>query len=238
MEHNIMKGVIQAFTLIGILTAAPLPAFAIGDCTQWADQVTSSVSIGDSVTAETHTVYCEQYGSDAGAKTLADAKLLGWDSSYLKITRTWPTNMTLGLVGFDQAFEGGGFDARVIETEFEDSSVIAVQQTHLSASNISHEVVIIQLGWLTMDTLGLVKQPLNMYQANNRNGSESDIVGFYKNSSGDTLIDTLAPDINNDKVCNACRKYNVVSMGFSGDSFTQVSIRPFDVDTYNQQTGE
>ena len=196
------------------------------------------MSIGDSVLAETHTVYCEQYGSDAGAKTLADAKLLGWDSSYLKITRTWPINLILGLVGFDQAFEGGRFDARVIETEFEDSSVIGIQQTRRGASNISHEVVIIQIGWLTMDTLGLVKQPLNMYQANNRNGSESDIAGFYKNSAGNTLIDTLAPDINNDKVCNACRKYNVVSMGLYGDSFTQVSTRPFDIDTYVQQIVE
>jgi len=233
-----MKGVIQACTLIGILTAAPIPAFALGDCTQWADEVTSSMSIGGSAIAETHTVYCEQYGSDAGAKTLADAKLLGWDSSYLKITRTWPTNMTLGLVGFDQAFEGDGFDARIIEAEFEDTSAIAVQQTHHSSSNISHEVVIIQIGWFTIDTMGLVKQPINMYQANNRNGSESDIVGFYKNNYGDTLIDTLAPDINNDKACNACRKYNVVSMGLDGDLFTQVSTRPFDIDTYNQQTGE
>ena len=233
-----MKDVMHAFTLIGILTAAPIPALAIGDCTQWADEVTSSMSISDSVIAETHTVYCEQYGSDAGAKTLAKAKLLGWDSSYLKITRTWPINMTLGVVCFDLDFEGGVFDARVIETEFEDSSIIAVQQTRRSASNISHEVIILQIGWLTMDTMGIVKQPINMYQANNRNGSESEIVGFYKNSAGDTLIDTLAPDINNDKVCNACRKYNVVSMGLDDDLFTQVSIRPFDIDTYSQQTGE
>ena len=42
--------------------------------------------------------------------------------------------------------------------------------------------------------IGVIRSPLNKYQANNRNGSEQEVDGFYKDSNGNFLIDRLTDE--------------------------------------------
>ena len=42
--------------------------------------------------------------------------------------------------------------------------------------------------------IGVIQSPLNKYQVNNRNGSEHEVDGFYKDSNGNFLIDRLTDE--------------------------------------------
>ena len=58
--------------------------------------------------------------------------------------------------------------------------------------------------------------------------------GFYINDNGDFLIDRLVNQSKDGSSSNASRKWNVETLKLIGDSFKSVSIRDYDVRTYER----
>ena len=99
------------------------------------------------------------------------------------------------------------------------------------ASNNYHSYVIYST-FPKLKKIAVIERPLNKYQANKRQGSERSVDGFYVNHNGDFLIDRLVNQSKDGSSSNASRKWNVETLKLIGDSFKSVSIRDYDVRTY------
>ena len=86
--------------------------------------------------------------------------------------------------------------------------------------------------------IGKVKQPINKYQANNREGSEATVVGIYKNKNGDYFIDKITSEGTEIASCNACQKYNVETLQITDKGLVSVSLRDFEIETYKPYSKE
>ena len=101
------------------------------------------------------------------------------------------------------------------------------------ASNNYHSYVIYST-FPKLKKIAVIERPLNKYQANKRQGSERSVDGFYINDNGDFLIDRLVNQSKDGSSSNANRKWNVETLKLVGDSFKSVSIRDYDVRTYER----
>ena len=102
-----------------------------------------------------------------------------------------------------------------------------------SASNNHHSYVIYST-LPKLKKIAVIERPLNKYQANKRKGSERSVDGFYISDNGDFLIDRLVNQSKDGSSSNANRKWNVETLKLVGDSFKSVSIRDYDVRTYER----
>ena len=102
-----------------------------------------------------------------------------------------------------------------------------------SASNNHHSYVIYST-LPKLKKIAVIERPLNKYQANKRKGSERSVDGFYISDNGDFLIDRLVNQSKDGSSSNASRKWNVETLKLVGDSFKSVSIRDYDVRTYER----
>lgn len=82
--------------------------------------------------------------------------------------------------------------------------------------------------------IGQINQPLNKYQANNRNGSEAIVEGVYRGKDKKWYVDRLTTKGTKTASCNACQEYNVETLEITDDGVNSVNIRPFDIETYKQ----
>ena len=101
------------------------------------------------------------------------------------------------------------------------------------ASNNYHSYVIYST-FPKLKKIAVIERPLNKYQANKRKGSERSVDGFYINDNGDFLIDRLVNQSKDGSSSNASRNFNVETLKLIGDSFKSVSIRDYDVRTYER----
>ena len=101
------------------------------------------------------------------------------------------------------------------------------------ASNNHHSYVIYST-LPKLKKIAVIERPLNKYQANKRKGSERSVDGFYISDNGDFLIDRLVNQSKDGRSSNANRKWNVETLKLVGDSFKSVSIRDYDVRTYER----
>ena len=101
------------------------------------------------------------------------------------------------------------------------------------ASNNYHSYVIYST-FPKLKKIAVIEPPLNKYQANKRQGSERSVDGFYINDNGDFLIDRLVNQSKDGSSSNASRNFNVETLKLIGDSFKSVSIRDYDVRTYER----
>ena len=101
------------------------------------------------------------------------------------------------------------------------------------ASNNYHSYVIYST-FPKLKKIAVIERPLNKYQANKRQGSERSVDGFYINDNGDFLIDRLVNQSKDGSSSNASRNFNVETLKLIGDSFKSVSIRDYDVRTYER----
>jgi len=101
------------------------------------------------------------------------------------------------------------------------------------ASNNYHSYVIYST-FPKLKKIAVIERPLNKYQENKRQGSERSVDGFYINDNGDFLIDRLVNQSKDGSSSNASRKWNVETLKLIGDSFKSVSIRDYDVRTYER----
>ena len=84
--------------------------------------------------------------------------------------------------------------------------------------------------------IGIVADPLNKYQANNRNGLESVVEGIYKDSNGNYLIDKITTKGTKTAKCNACQEYNVETLQITQEGIISINVRPFNIETYKPFT--
>ena len=101
------------------------------------------------------------------------------------------------------------------------------------ASNNYHSYVIYST-LPKLKKIAVIERPLNKFQANKRNGSERSVDGFYINEDGDFLIDRLVNQSVDGSSSHASRKWNVETLKLVGDHFNSVSIRDYDVETYER----
>ena len=101
------------------------------------------------------------------------------------------------------------------------------------ASNNYHSYVIYST-LPKLKKIAVIERPLNKYQANKRKGSERSVDGFYRNDNGDFLIDRLVNQSVDGSSSNASRKWNVETLKLVGDDFKSVSIRDYDIQTYQR----
>jgi len=105
---------------------------------------------------------------------------------------------------------------------------LVVLSSTYGASNISHTYHIYSD---TLIELGEVTQPINKYQANKRNGSEKEVMGFYEDN-GAFLIDRLTTEGTEVGGCNACQKWNVETLKVTDSGLVSLGLREFNTDTY------
>ena len=80
--------------------------------------------------------------------------------------------------------------------------------------------------------IGEVKQALNKYQANKREGSEAIVEGIYTNKDAKYYIDRITSKDTKIASCNACQDYNVETLEITDNGIISVNLRPFDIETY------
>jgi len=90
----------------------------------------------------------------------------------------------------------------------------------------------------TNTKIGEVKQPINKWQANNGEGSERDVQGFYKDKHGNYYIDRITTKGTETASCNACQTVNVETLQLTDEGFVSVNLRKFDLETYKPFTKE
>ena len=82
--------------------------------------------------------------------------------------------------------------------------------------------------------IAFIERPLSKFQANKRKGSEKEVDGIYLNQNGDFLIDRLITQSVDGSESNANRKWNVETLKLDGEYFESISIRDYDIDTYQR----
>ena len=96
-----------------------------------------------------------------------------------------PNNELLNSV-----IEIGKKDTRLSEDYIEilktpsDFPYLVIQATSYSVSNVWIRLHIFSLS-PELKKVAIIDEPITKYQANNRNGSEMDVTGFYKSDNGD-----------------------------------------------------
>ena len=81
-----------------------------------------------------------------------------------------------------------------------------------------------------------IDDPITAYQANNREGSEYQAIGFYKSKSDDFYIERFSVRAFQGHKCNACEKYNVETLKMTSKGLKFIGKRHFDMETYEQRT--
>ena len=82
--------------------------------------------------------------------------------------------------------------------------------------------------------VAVIERPLNKFQANKSKGSERSVDGFYINDEGDFLIDRLVNQSVDGSSSNASRNWNVETLKLVGDHFKSISIRDYNIQTYQR----
>ena len=101
------------------------------------------------------------------------------------------------------------------------------------ASNNYHSYVIYST-FPKLKKITVIERPLSKFQANQRNGRERTVDGFYINKAGDYLIDRLTTKGTDLGTSNASQKWNVETLKLAGDEFISVNIREYHIDTYTR----
>ena len=129
-------------------------------------------------------------------------------------------------------FIGGGRELSIVDTP-EGFPLLTLLTSSYSASNNSHAYLLYSTSPIFKE-VAAVTQPLNKYQANNRNGSDRIVDGFYKNGEGSFLIDRLTTEGTELGTSNASQKWNVETLKLDGKKLVSVSIRDYDINTYKR----
>jgi len=108
---------------------------------------------------------------------------------------------------------------------------LVIQDTSLSVSGIWNLLHIFTQA-PELKKIATIDDPVNAYQANNREGEEDKIIGFYKSQNGDFYIEKLyIPDSEAIK-CNACQIPNVETLKITSSGTKSLGTRKFDIETY------
>ena len=147
-----------------------------------------------------------------------------------------PNNELLNSV-----IEIGKKDTRLSEDYIEilktpsDFPYLVIQATSYSVSNVWIRLHIFSLS-PELKKVAIIDEPITKYQANNRNGSEMDVTGFYKSDNEDFYIETLVLRAFQGHKCMACREYNVKTLKMTSKGMKSKGKRHFNIKEYKQRT--
>jgi len=103
----------------------------------------------------------------------------------------------------------------------------ALKFSRPGSSNVGSSVRIYDSKWNILKT---INNPVNKYQATNRKGSESEIVGFFK--SGDEMYIENIRSLGGE--CGACQRYVVDTYKVTGGDVSVVGTRDFDITDFER----
>ena len=141
----------------------------------------------------------------------------------------------------NRVLEIGEKDTRLSEDYIEilktpsDFPYLVIQATSYSVSNVWIRLHIFSLS-PELKKIAIIDKPITKYQANNRNGSEMDVTGFYKSDNGDFYIETLVLRAFQGHKCMACREYNVKTLKMTSKGMKSKGKRHFNFEPYKQRT--
>ena len=147
-----------------------------------------------------------------------------------------PNNELLNSV-----IEIGKKDTRLSEDYIEilktpsDFPYLVIQATSYSVSNVWIRLHIFSLS-PELKKVAIIDEPITKYQANNRNGSEMDVTGFYKSDNEDFYIETLVLRAFQGHKCMACREYNVKTLKMTSKGMKSKGKRHFNIKEYKRRT--
>jgi hypothetical protein len=147
-----------------------------------------------------------------------------------------PNNELLNSV-----IEIGKKDTRLSEDYIEilktpsDFPYLVIQATSYSVSNVWIRLHIFSLS-PELKKIAIIDEPITKYQANNRNGSEMDVTGFYKSDNEDFYIETLVLRAFQGHKCMACREYNIKTLKMTSKGMKSKGKRHFNIKEYKQRT--
>lgn len=200
------------------------------DCPEWIEEKQSVTQITASISSVKVGIYCAQYEGELLTTQLSEAK---WATYYVKIYRSLgPFTYQIGTFGEVLGAAWDHDNVHVIDIPDQDPDTFAIVSSSFSPSNIHIELKAMSGGLLSAGNTDTVVAPITRYQATNREGSESEINGFYAGKEGQVLIDALVLDEKNSGSCSACRKYLVSTLQLDDGRFRVVDRFPYDIAAY------
>ena len=126
-------------------------------------------------------------------------------------------------------FIGGGDELSIVDTP-KDFPFLTFLSSYYAA-NFSHTYLLYST-FPTFKKIAEIKDPLNIWQANNKQGSERIIDGFYQDSDGNFLLDRLTTEHNEADVWPPIADLETFKISESG--ILSLGIRDFDINTYQR----
>ena len=126
-------------------------------------------------------------------------------------------------------FIGGGDELSIVDTP-KDFPFLTFLSSYYAA-NFSHTYLLYST-FPTFKKIAEIKDPLNIWQANNKQGSERIIDGFYQDSDGNFLLDRLTTEHNEADVWPPIADLETFKISESG--IVSLGIRDFDINTYQR----
>ncbi len=126
-------------------------------------------------------------------------------------------------------FIGGGDQLSIVDTP--EGFPFLTLLSSFYAANYSHTYLLYST-FPTFNKVAEIRDPLNMWQANNKKGSERIIDGYYKDSNGNFLIDRLTTEHNEADVWPL--KSDLETFKIVEDGIISLGIRDFNISTYQK----
>jgi hypothetical protein len=126
-------------------------------------------------------------------------------------------------------FIGGGNELSIVDTP-EGFPFLTFLSSYYAA-NFSHTYLFYST-FPTFKKIAEITDPLNMWQANNKQGSERVIDGFYQDSDGNFLLDRLTTEHNEADVWPP--KSDLETFKISESGIVSLGIRDFDINNYQR----
>jgi hypothetical protein len=119
-----------------------------------------------------------------------------------------------------------------VKNNYPVKNVLTIERHGSGMSNVWTELILYSTN-PTWGKIGTIDKPINQYQATNKLGLESEIVGFYE-SNRNIYIEELVLRAGYELVCNACRKWDVQTLQLVDKNLLRVNLRPYDIKTYTR----
>ena len=126
-------------------------------------------------------------------------------------------------------FIGGGDELSIVDAP--EGFPFLTFLSSFYAANYSHTYLLYST-FPTFKKIAEIRDPLNMWQANNKKGSERIIDGYYINSNGSFLIDRLTTEHNEAGVWPP--KYDLETFKIDESGLISLGIRDFDIENYKR----
>lgn len=202
-------------------------------CTTPAVEIMQRQLIGTEYTLTKYGHYC-QAGSRFATTSLAEAISLGWAEYSFQLTRADTTLDLTSLVG-SQGRLNKFTNIKTVPIPTNNSNIIGLQFIATSSANIYSEIHIAEIIDSNMQPMAIITEPITVYQAQHRSGSEYMASGFYQLDSGQWLIDSIASSKETAE-CNACQKYDAISWLWHEQQLQEYSRRAYNIDSYQPLT--